>query len=66
MVCLFGQGAVALVIFARWARDCPYTYMQDLLAGSCHLPGENQVRVAGGASRGCAPPTRLFQGAGDG
>ena len=43
---------------AGGARDCPYTYMQDLVAGRYRLPWENEVRVTDGTSCGFRPPTR--------
>ena len=38
------------------ARDCPYTYMKDLAAGSYRLPWEDQVRIVDGASGGFPLP----------
>ena len=43
------------------ARDCPYTYMQDLLAGRYTLPWEEQVQVTDGTSCGFPAPTRVYQ-----
>ena len=43
------------------ARDCPYTYMQDLVAGRYQLPWEAQVRVTDGTSCGFPAPTRDYQ-----
>src|SRR5260221_518957 len=40
------------------ARDCPYTYMKDLVAGRYRLPWEDEVRVTDGTSCGFAPPMR--------
>ena len=45
------------------AQDCPYTYMQDLVAGRYRLPWENEVLVTDGTSCGFAPPSRLYKGA---
>ncbi len=42
------------------AQDCPYTYMQDLVAGQYRLPWEDSVRVTDGASSGFAPPVRTY------
>ncbi|HEX4473857.1 MAG TPA: formamidase [Polyangiaceae bacterium] len=44
------------------ARDCPYTYMKDLVAGRYELPWENEVVHRDGASCGFAPPTRNYVG----
>jgi formamidase len=42
------------------AQDCPYTYMQDLVAGTYRLPWENEVLVTDGTSCGFEPPTRIY------
>ncbi len=41
------------------AQDCPYTFMQDLVAGRYRLPWEDEVRVTDGASCGFPAPTRV-------
>ena len=43
------------------ARDCPYTFMQDLVAGSYRLPWEDEVKVTDGTSCGFPAPTRRYQ-----
>jgi formamidase len=43
------------------ARDCPYTYMKDLVAGRYRLPWEGEVTVTDGTSCGFAAPTRDYQ-----
>jgi len=43
------------------ARDCPYTYMQDLVAGCYRLPWEDQVQVTDGTSCGFPAPARPYQ-----
>jgi len=43
------------------ARDCPYTYMKDLVAGRYRLPWESEVAVTDGTSCGFAAPTRDYQ-----
>jgi formamidase len=43
------------------ARDCPYTYMHDLVAGRYKLPWENEVVVTDGTSCGFETPTREYQ-----
>jgi formamidase len=42
------------------ARDCPYTFMHDLAAGTYRLPWEDQVQVTDGVSCGFPAPTRRF------
>jgi formamidase len=42
------------------AGDCPYTYMQDLVAGRYRLPWEEAVAVTDGTSCGFARPTRKY------
>ena len=43
------------------ARDCPYTYMKDMVAGRYRLPWESEVLVTDGSSCGFAAPTRDYQ-----
>ena len=43
------------------ARDCPYTYMQDMVAGKYVLPWEKDVAVTDGTSCGFPVPTRGYQ-----
>jgi formamidase len=43
------------------ARDCPYTYMQDLVAGHYELPWEKEVVITDGTSCGFEAPTREYQ-----
>jgi len=40
------------------ARDCPYTYMEDLVKGQYRLPWEDEVLHTDGTSCGFPPPTR--------
>ena len=40
------------------ARDCPYTFMHDMLAGGYSLPWEQDVQVTDGTSCGFAVPSR--------
>jgi formamidase len=42
------------------ARDCPYTFMQDMVAGRYSLPWEKDVLVTDGTSCGFAEPTREY------
>jgi formamidase len=43
------------------AQDCPYTYMQDLVAGRYRLPWEDEVEVTDGTSCGLPVPSRTYQ-----
>jgi formamidase len=45
---------------AGGAQDCPYTYMQDLVAGRYRLPWEAEVVHTDGTSCGFPKPTRRF------
>lgn len=42
------------------ARDCPYTYMNDLVAGRYRLPWESEVEITDGTSCGFTEPTREY------
>ncbi len=42
------------------AQDCPYTYMQDLVAGRYRLPWESEVLHRDGTSCGYPKPTRVY------
>jgi formamidase len=42
------------------AQDCPYSFMQDLVAGRYKLPWEEQVRVKDGTSCGFPVPNRHY------
>lgn len=44
------------------AQDCPYTFMQDMVAGRYRLPWTDTVEVTDGSSCGFAPPTRRYGG----
>lgn len=46
------------------AQDCPYSFMQDMVAGRYRLPWADTVQVTDGSSCGFAPPTRQYAGAG--
>jgi formamidase len=43
------------------AADCPYTYMQDLVAGRYRLPWESEVVHTDGSACGFAPPNRDYE-----
>lgn len=42
------------------AQDCPYTFMQDMVAGQYKLPWEDRVQVKDGTSCGFPEPTRVY------
>ncbi len=42
------------------AQDCPYTFMQDLVAGRYKLPWESQIKATDGTSCGFPRPTRRY------
>jgi formamidase len=42
------------------AQDCPYTFMQDLVAGRYRLPWEDSVKVTDGTPSGFERPTRRY------
>lgn len=44
------------------AQDCPYTFMQDMVAGRYVLPWDQQVVHKDGQSCGFAPPERTYVG----
>ena len=46
------------------ARDCPYTYMKDLVAERYELPWESEVEHVDGSSCGFTKPTRDYVRAG--
>ncbi|HEX4113838.1 MAG TPA: formamidase [Stellaceae bacterium] len=58
---IYQLGHRGYVAVAGGARDCPYTYMRDLVAEKYRLPWENQVRVTDGASCGFPPPGRVYK-----
>jgi formamidase len=45
------------------ARDCPYTFMTDLVAGRYRLPWEDEVVHVDGTSCGFETPARSYRGA---
>ncbi|MFN3887045.1 MAG: formamidase [Aquabacterium sp.] len=56
----FHRGYVAV---RGGAQDCPYTFMQDMVAGRARLPWEDEVVHTDGTSCGFAPPERTHRGA---
>jgi formamidase len=59
----FQFGHRGFVAVKGGARDCPYTYMRDLVAGRYRLPWEDEVAVIDGTSCGFPAPTRTYEGA---
>jgi len=57
---IYQLGHRAYVAVDGGAGDCPYTYMQDLVAGRYRLPWEEAVSVTDGTSCGFARPTRKY------
>jgi len=43
------------------ARDCPYTFMQDMVRGQYRLPWDDDVRVVDGRGFGFEPPEREYK-----
>lgn len=60
---IYQLGHRGFVAVEGGARDCPYTYMQDLVAGRYRLPWEDEVAVTNGTSCGFPAPTRRFRDA---
>lgn len=46
------------------AQDCPYTFMNDMVAGKYHLPWEDEVIHKDGTSCGFPIPNRIYQPSG--
>ncbi|WMS43091.1 formamidase [Acuticoccus sp. MNP-M23] len=44
------------------AQDCPYTFMEDMVAGRYRVPWEDEVKVTDGTSCGFDAPTRTYAG----
>jgi formamidase len=59
---IYQLGHRAYVAVKGGARDCPYTFMHDLVQGTYRLPWENDVQITDGTSCGFEPPTRVFHG----
>ena len=57
---IYQLGHRGFVAVRGGARDCPYTFMQDMVAGRYQLPWENEVQVTDGSSCGFAAPTRDY------
>jgi formamidase len=59
---IYQLGHRAYVAVKGGARDCPYTFMHDLVEGKYRLPWESEVQVVDGTSCGFQPPEREFAG----
>jgi formamidase len=57
---LYHRGYVAV---QGGAQDCPYTFMQDMVAGRYRLPWDGAVQVRDGTPCGFDAPTRSYRGA---
>lgn len=54
---LYHRGYVAV---KGGAQDCPYTFMQDMMAGRYKLPWDASIKERDGSSCGFAAPTRSY------
>jgi formamidase len=57
---IYQLGHRGFTAVAGGAQDCPYSFMQDLVAGRYRLPWEDDVKVTDGTSSGFARPTRRY------
>ena len=57
---IYQLGHRGLTAVAGGAGDCPYTFMQDLMAGRYRLPWEDEVVHKDGTAYGFAKPTRRY------
>jgi formamidase len=57
---IYQLGHRGFTAVAGGAKDCPYTYMQDLVAGRYRLPWESEVRHTDGTSCGFLKATRRY------
>jgi formamidase len=57
---IYQLGHRAYVAVKGGAQDCPYTFMQDLVAGEYRLPWEDEIKITDGTTEGFPAPTRLF------
>ena len=57
---IYQLGHRGFTAVAGGAQDCPYSYMQDLVAGRYRLPWESEVRHTDGTSCGFPKPTRRY------
>lgn len=59
---IYQLGHRAYVAVLGGARDCPYTFMQDMVRGEYRLPWEDRVQVTDGTSCGFPIPNRTYEG----
>jgi formamidase len=57
---IYQLGHRGYVAVAGGAQDCPYTFMQDLVAGRYTLPWEAEVKHTDGTSCGFPKPSRRY------
>lgn len=57
---IYQLGHRGFTAVAGGAQDCPYTFMQDMVAGRYRLPWEAEVKVTDGTPSGFAAPTRRY------
>jgi formamidase len=57
---IYQLGHRGMVAVKGGAGDCPYTFMQDLVAGKYKLPWEDEVVHRDGTAYGFAAPTRRY------
>src|SRR3954470_12159153 len=57
---IYQLGHRGYVAVAGGARDCPYSFMEDLVAGRYRLPWEDSVVHRDGTSCGFPPPSREY------
>lgn len=59
---IYQLGHRGYVAVAGGAGDCPYTFMQDMVAGRYRLPWEDAVVHKDGTACGFPAPTRRYGG----
>ena len=57
---IYQLGHRGFVAVTGGAQDCPYTFMQDLVAGRYRLPWEDEVVHKDGVAYGFPKPTRVY------
>ena len=57
---IYQLGHRGFTAVAGGAQDCPYTFMQDMVAGRYRLPWEDSVQVTDGTPCGFEAPTRRY------
>jgi formamidase len=58
---IYQFGHRAYVAVKGGAKDCPYTYMHDLVEGRYRLSWDDEVVHKDGSAFGYAPPTRIYK-----